>query len=372
MRNAIVFTGSAGPGSSTAAAATALHYATTRQRTLLLSTSLAAGLTALFGTQVGSAPTTVAPNLDAATLDAPALLASAWERGRSQMPSGLAQVAGDELPLLPGADLLLGLLHMRNLAAPYTTIVLDAGAHEPLLRALAAPDALRWAVRLLFGLDRGSGRSSASLGRALLPTTFIPNDAYAGVQDARVRAEQLRDELLLNSNTTVRYVLRPDQAALDEARIAIPALQLHGLAVAAVLVGPLLPEEADSPALSALAAQHKQIVASATTTWHGRTVRTFPLHADATARDALVAIGAQVAANPSAQAPIASTWQGAPAVAIELPGLPKGALQLTLSSDELIVRVGPYRRHVLLPDALRGTSNIRATREGEYLVVRQR
>ena len=41
-------------------------------------------------------------------------------------------------------------------------------------------------------------------------------------------------------------------------------------------------------------------------------------------------------------------------------------------ADELIVRVGPYRRHILLPDSLRGTSAIRATREGEHLVVRRR
>jgi arsenite/tail-anchored protein-transporting ATPase len=69
--------------------------------------------------------------------------------------------------------------------------------------------------------------------------------------------------------------------------------------------------------------------------------------------------------------PIAEAWQGAPAIAIELPGLPKNALQLTLSGDELIVRIGAYRRHILLPEGLRGGA-IKATREGEYLIVRKR
>ena len=44
---------------------------------------------------------------------------------------------------------------------------------------------------------------------------------------------------------------------------------------------------------------------------------------------------------------------------------------LTLSGDELIIRIGGYRRHILLPEALRGGA-IKATREGEHLIVRQR
>ena len=43
----------------------------------------------------------------------------------------------------------------------------------------------------------------------------------------------------------------------------------------------------------------------------------------------------------------------------------------TLSGDELIIRIGAYRRHILLPEALRGGA-IKATREGEYLIVRRR
>jgi arsenite-transporting ATPase len=70
--------------------------------------------------------------------------------------------------------------------------------------------------------------------------------------------------------------------------------------------------------------------------------------------------------------PIAFQHGGEPAVAIELPGLPRGAVHLTLSGDELIVQIGPYRRHVLLPDGLRGVTGIKAMREGDVLIVRRR
>jgi arsenite-transporting ATPase len=59
-------------------------------------------------------------------------------------------------------------------------------------------------------------------------------------------------------------------------------------------------------------------------------------------------------------------------VALDLPGLPREALGLTMSGDELIVRAGPYRRHLLLPEGLRGVSAIRAAKQGDTLVVRPR
>ncbi len=372
MAAILVFTGAAGSGILSAAAATALHAAS-QQRVLLLSVGAPGALGALLGAPAGSAPAEVAPGLDALAIDGLAEAAAAWERSRSRMPTGAAAVAGDELPIVPGAEMAFALARLRELAPRYDLVVADAGPHDMLLRALALPDALRWGVRLLFGLDRGPGKSNDSIGRALLPTSLIPIDAYSGIQDARVGIESLRDMLLEPGAAAVRYVLRPDAPAFAEAQLAVPALQLHGLAVQAIVAGPLLPASlAGTPLGGALAAQDR-LLESARSAWPSRSFQRFEL-ADGTGLGALRAQGAQLAATPPgpAAAPIATVWQGAPALAIALPGLPKGALQLTLSGDELIVRVGPYRRHLLLPDSLRGVANIRATREGEHLVVRRR
>jgi anion-transporting ArsA/GET3 family ATPase len=374
MADIIVFTGSAGPGIAAAAAASALRAAADGRRALLISAEPAPSLGALLGASLGPTPTEVAPRCDALAIDGLAELAALWERGRSHLPAGsAAPVAGDELPLLPGLELAFGLLRLRELAPRYDVVLLDAGPHDPLLRALAAPDGLRWAVRLLLGLDRGAGRSSASLGRALLPTTFIPSEMYDGAQDTRVRVEQLRDTLTAPGAAAACYVLRPDRPALEAARLAVPALQLHGLAVAAIAVGPLLPAGLAGTPLADLAGAQAQVCAEARAAWPGRELREFGL-ADAHDRAGLDRVGLALAGAGAARRPppIASEWAGAPAVAIELPGLPKGALQLTLSGDELIVRVGGYRRHILLPETLRGISAIKATREGEHLVVRKR
>jgi anion-transporting ArsA/GET3 family ATPase len=373
MTTILLFTGSAGPGIATAAAATAAHAAEQGSRTLLLSLAPPYSTGALLGVEVDGEPREIAPRLDALALDVLADLAAAWERGRARMPAQLGQIAGDELPLLPGLEMSFGLLRLRELAPRYQVVALDAGPHEGLLRALALPDALRWSVRHLFGLDRGPGRSSSSVARALLPTSFVPADALDSVQDIRVQADYLRG-LLSAPDTSARYVLRADQVALEEARFAIPALQLHGLAVGALAVGPLLPVGAEGPPLAAVAAQQAAIRAQAGAIWPRLALASFEHHDLGAGLAALGAIGAQLdigAARPAA-APIAEEWAGAPAVAIELPGLPHNSLQLTLSGDELIVRIGAYRRHILLPEGLRGVTNIKASREGERLIIRRR
>ena len=372
MATILLYTGNAGPGIALAAAATALRSAQHGHRTLLLSLGPPQGLAALLGTSIGGAASEVAPRLDALAIDGLAELAAEWGRSRQKMPPQIAQVAGDELPLLPGAEMLFGLLRLGELAPRYAAVVVDAGPHDALVRALALPDGLRWGVRLLFGLDRGPGKSPGSVARAALPTSFIPIDAIDRVQELRVQAERLR-ALVTGTNAAARFVLRPDRAALAEARVGIAALHLHGVAVPAIVAGPLLPPALDG---SAFAAVQDAVLAEARAAWPHKPLLRFTLPESDASLAPLGAIGEQIepgaATDHRAASPIAETWKGAPALAVDLPGLPKGELQLTLSGDELIVRVGPYRRHILLPDSLRGTSAIRATREGEQLVVRRR
>jgi arsenite/tail-anchored protein-transporting ATPase len=372
MTTTLVFTGSAGPGIAIAAAATALRAADAGQRTLLISLGSAVGLGTLLEAELTGEPRIVAPHLDALAIDAPAELAAAWERSRDQAPGQLPRIAGDELPLPPGLELLFGLLRLRELAPRYDMALVDAGPHDTLLRALAVPDGLRWATRLLLGLDRGPGRSPASVGRAVLPTSFMPAETLDRIQETRVVAEHARDALLTSGVT--HYVLRPDEVALAEARLAVPALQLHGLAVAALLAGPLLPGGA-GPRLAPLLERQRALLTDAVASWPTRPLLRFDLPLGS-GLGALREIGAQLAmtqgsATLDAPAPIAEQLAGEPAIVVELPGMPKGALRITLSGDELILQVGPYRRHILLPEALRGSS-IKATREGERVIVRRR
>jgi anion-transporting ArsA/GET3 family ATPase len=367
-----IVTGNSSGAIAPVAAAIALARADHGQRTLLFSFGPASSLAAVLQTSVGAEARETAPTELDRALDTRADFAALWEQHRAARPWQFAGNASDELPLLPGIDLLLGMLRLQEIAPRYAAAVVDAGPHEPLLRALSLPDSLRWGVRLLFGLERGPGRDPASVMRAVLPTSFMPTATRDGVQQARIDVEAARAALLDPQHTSTCFVLRPDEAALAEARLVVPALQLHGLRVARIVCGPLLPEDVADPRIQPIAEHEHAIYSAAALDWATRPVQPLPL-AQATGLDGLRAPGMALQTELQATVPpIAFQHGGEPAVAIELPGLPRGAVQLTLSGDELIVQIGPYRRHVLLPDGLRGTPSIKATREGDVLIVKRR
>ena len=361
MTRTLLFTGNGGLGSALAAAATAAATAAAGRRTLLVSVGPSHSLGALLGLRLSDQPQPVGPNLTAWNLDASAEMASFYQQLRGTSPTGGSQLSPDEFPLLPGIDLLTGLARIsQERAGDYDLIAIDAGPHDGLLRALAVPDSFRWGVRLIFGLDRGPGQSAASLGRAVLPLALMPFEWVGQMQEARVRLEQIRDQLSDTRRTTVRYVLRPDLAALDEARLAIPALQLYGLAVDALIAAPLLPTELGaSQGLSELLREQDQVADAAAQIWGPRPLLRGATVGTPVGLAALESLGFAIYAERSpvesygVSAPLVFGEPADPSVSISLPGLPAEALGLTLSGDEMIVRVGPYRRHILLPDSLR-------------------
>ncbi|MEI8165311.1 MAG: ArsA-related P-loop ATPase [Chloroflexales bacterium] len=369
----VLFTGPTGT-TALAATATAAAAASSGSRVLLSSVGPSHPVAALVGTSPPADPQPLAPSLDLWCLDPSAEIVTVW---KSLWTTGTPPVAGDELPLVPGCDLFLAIARLQQLQPAYDLVCVDAGPPEALLRALSFPDAFRWLVRLVIGLDRGPGRSSASLSRAIIPTGLlpIPLDLVSRLQDARVMVEHLRDEVTTPTRTQVRYVLAPDRGSLADARLNLPALQLFGLAVASLIAGPLLPAV---PGLEALVAEQAAMLDETSTIFHGHPVHRLAATATPSDVEALALLGRQIyngespLPGPPLASPVDLAGPPAPHVALDLPGLPREALDLAMSGDELIVRVGPYSRHLLLPEGLRGITDIKAARQGEKLIIRPR
>jgi arsenite/tail-anchored protein-transporting ATPase len=370
----LIFTGSSG-ANALATAATAAAAASVGVRVLLLSVGPAHPVATLVGKTPLAEPQPLGTGLDLWCLDPLAGLSGVWEAIR---PAGGAAIVGDELPIIPGSDLFLAVTSLNKVAAGYDLVCVDAGPPDAFLRSLGAPDSLRWLIRVLIGLDRGPGRSSASVARAIIPTGLlpIPADWTGRIQEARTAFERLRDDLVAPTTSQVRYVLTPERAGLAEARLHIPAIQLCGLAVECLVAGPMLPR--GTPGLEALIEEQSAVINEAGTIWHGHAVYGLAASATPASIERLSAFGTRLYASdsplpgPPPPPPITMRGPPEPAILLDLPGVPREALGLTLSGDELIVRIGPYRRHLLLPEGLRGMTAIRAARQGEQLVISQR
>ncbi len=348
---------------SAAALATAFHAARRGSRVLLASSGPAHLLGALLGQSLSSRPLELEPNLAAIEIAPVDELSGRWDQIRPTFRSGLAarlrDIGSDELPAFPGMDAVGALLvaeRARKLGR-FDLLVLDGPAPAALVNALTLPDALRWLTRLVFGLDRGPGRSRSSQEQAIVPSALIPPTATAPLQDLRVVLEEQRATLDAGMGTRVRFVATPEELHYPHLRTTLTTLGVYGLAADEIIV------PAD-PAQVTLDMRHEFSAEASPVRPHLR-IGALP-HTPGIADDwalrgaALYRDGAVLSELPPAP------HHDARELRLTIPFLDPKALDVAVASEEVVLRLGQIRRHLLLPGLIEG-GRLRARVEGETL-----
>lgn len=350
----LIFTGFSQLSQSAAALAAACRAARQGQRVLLASVGPAHLTGALLGQTLGPRPLELEPNLAAIEIKAVDDLGARWDEVRPTLRSGIAarlrEIGPEEIPAFPGMDAIGGLLitEKARQTGRFDLVVLDGPPPDSFVRALTLPDVLRWLTRLIFGLDRGPGRSRASQDQAIIPTALLAPTAIAPLQDLRVELERQRASLDAGTGARVRLVVSPDELGFPPVRSALSALGLFGMAVDEVVVTG--PDAAISPALRAEFDPSINIARPA--------LRAAVLPTSSADRDAWAERGAamygdvpvyDLARSPR---PAASERE----IKLFIPFLDAKALEIALANEEVVVQIGPLRRHVLLPGIVNGGS----------------
>jgi arsenite/tail-anchored protein-transporting ATPase len=327
----VLFAGRGGVGTTTAAAATAVHAARSA-KVLLVS---AGPVDAALGVPLGPDPVAVG-ELHAQRVDVRREFEARWPEVSGWLP-GLDPVAAAELALPPGAAELVTLLAARDRAAAgnWDAVLVDG----PPTGALLALAALAGSVQRIWPSHQRIVRRSALA------------DAVSLLQS---ELESVRDLL---AGASVRLVLAPDRLGVAEGRRTLTALALHGYAVDSVLANRLLPEDG-SPWLAAARAGQEAALAGLEADVPVRRAAYRPV--DPVGPAALEELGAELytGADPLAPGPVPV----APAVSrsgsdyelrLTLPYVRRSEVRLARSGDELVVTVGDQLRRLLLPSVLR-------------------
>ena len=183
--------------------------------------------------------------------------------------------------------------------------------------------------------------------------------------------------VVADRNTVVRLVAEPGPAGTDAVRAATTGLALRGLRADALIANRVLPEPSTDPWLASVTAQQRKAIDE----WaeSAGSTETYALHQvahlghDPRGGDDLAALRAPVVNRP----PTPIEWPGTDHLAddgvllwhIPLPGAIRDELDLVRRGDELVLTVGPFRRIVPLPSALRRcTVAGAALRDGELRI----
>jgi arsenite-transporting ATPase len=204
------------------------------------------------------------------------------------------------------------------------------------------------------------------------------DDLFAATRSFYDRLEGVRELLVDPARTSVRLVVNPEKMVIAEARRTYTYLSLFGYGVDAVVANRLLPEDVSDPWFArwkALHTEHLQAIDEGFAPLPVLKVHLAPT--ELVGLDSLRAFGAEIYGERDAAARLhegqplrVHRRNGRTTLALDLPFADRDDLELGRRGDELLVRVGPYRRAVTLPDSLRTKPVRDATlRQGTLKVV---
>jgi arsenite-transporting ATPase len=399
----LLFTGKGGVGKTTTAAATAVRAARHGLKTLVMSTDAAHSLGDALATALrrpDGTPAEVEPGLFGLQVDARARARRSWAEVQDYLldvldAAGLDPVAAEELTMLPGAEDILALLELRDQVreGPWDLVVVDCAPTAETLRLLSLPEALRWYMDRLLPASRLLVRAARPVLSRATGVPMPQDRVFTAVQ--RLHGELAGvQEVLTAAGTSARLVLTPEAVVLAEARRTLTSLSLYGYRVDGVVANRVFPSEGGDPWRQGWAARQGELLAEAEASFAPVPVlRAAYSAAEPVGVDALASFAEQLYAGPSgdgaggavAGLPVAAEpWApvSGPApmrversgeefvLVLDLPLARVADLDLDRRGDELWLSVGPHRRIIALPSALRRCQVVGAAVRGGSLRVR--
>jgi arsenite-transporting ATPase len=384
----ILYTGKGGVGKTSVAAATGLKAAREGKRVLVMSTDPAHSLSDAFDAEVGPEPKEMATGLFAQEMDHGRMIEEHWAEIQEYMTTffewqGAETLAAEELAMLPGMDELFGLLMVRrhHEASLYDALIVDAAPTGETLRLLSLPDQMSWYVEKVFPVQRRVAKVIRPFARRTRLDSLppLPEDSFFGALQRFYKAVVGVEDILTDAEeASVRLVANAEKMVIAEARRAYTYLNLYDYPIDAVVVNRLLPEEVSDPFFERWREAQERHLKTI-----GESFLPVPIFKgrlfdrEMYGLESLAALAEDVFGEED---PLRVFFRGAAheivksnggyEVVFNLPLVEKESVNLSKKGAELLVRVGGYKRNVLLPDSMVRLRAAGARIDGDKLRVR--
>ena len=384
----ILYTGKGGVGKTSVAAATALKAARAGKKVLVMSTDPAHSLSDAFDEEVGPEPKEMATGVFAQEMDHGRMIEEHWAEIQEYMTTffewqGTNSLAAEELAMLPGMDELFGLLMVRrhHNAGIYDALIVDTAPTGETLRLLSLPDQMSWYVEKIFPIQRRAAKVIRPFARRTRVSSLppLPEDSFFGALQRFYEAVVGVEDILTDAGkASVRLVANAEKMVIAEARRAYTYLNLYDYRVDAVIVNRLLPDAVSDPYFKKwreAQGRHLALIEESFSPVPIFKARLFDR--EMYGLEALAALAEDVFDDED---PLRVFFQGAAhdivksnggyEVVLNLPLVDKKSVDLSKKGTELLIRIGGYKRNVLLPDSMMSLRAAGAKVEGNKLRVR--
>ena len=363
----LLFTGKGGVGKTTVAAATAVRAARSGSRTLVMSTDPAHSLADSFEHEVADVPTHVEPNLWAEQIDAQSRLESNWREIQDYFIqvmnwAGVETIQAEELSVIPGLDEIFSLIDVKRHVdeGRWDLLVVDCAPTAETLRLLSLPEIMNWYIERIFPMQRRVTKAVRPVVTRMTSMPIAGDRFYGAVERLHRNLESVHSILTDAGGSSVRLVVNPEKMVISEARRTYTYLGLFGYRVDAVVVNRIIPEDVTDPYFGKwkdIQAEHLQTVRESFEPVPILTSRLFDR--EIVGVDLLDDLASEVYAERAVtdvlyrDEPIRVRRRtGGYVVSMRLPFVSRDDMDVHRRGEELFVRVGSYKRNLILPATL--------------------
>ena len=293
--------------------------------------------------------------------------------------TGLDEVLAEELAVLPGMEEISLLLYINKYVREkeFDVILLDCAPTGESLRFISIPTTLEWYMNKVFKLERTVARYVRPVAKRVYDVPLPGDDYFQAIEDL---FDKLRgvDKILVDPEmTTVRLVANPEKVVLKETQRAFMYFCLYKMSIDAIIMNRMLPEKIKDVYFKEWIKGQQYHLAEAQD--YFSPVPIFPVDlfpGEVIGYNALKKLADQIYRDAN---PLERLFKDEPYrlvkqngnynLKLKLPFVTKKDLELNKLHEELVIRIGGFKRHIMLPRQVAALSSVKAKLEGEYLTV---
>ncbi len=374
----ILFSGKGGVGKTTISAATGYRLALSGKRVIIVSLDPAHSLADAFDVpeekrlKARGLPIKIMDNLEIQELDIQEEVERYWGEVYRFIEllfntTGLHEILADELAILPGMEEITSLLYINKYynEGKHDVLILDLPPTGESIRFVSMPIVMKWYMKKIFKTERLIMKvARPTVGR--VTDVPLPDEEYFRALETFYERLKGVDEILVNPEiTSLRIVSNPEKMVLKESQRAFLYFLLFGVNVDAVIINKIIPEEViekeECSFLKKWLGIQKKYIKEIEDYFSPVPVFKVPImEEEVVGKEKLERLAEIIYGQEPPdrvfhkEIPYQIRQEnGKYVIVVKAPGVKKEAISLVKGEDEIIVRVGNFKTHIMLPRKLR-------------------
>ena len=386
----ILFAGKGGVGKTTVAAATGVSCAKRGKQTIIMSLDTAHSLSDSFDMdkrlmdRERGKPVKVCKNLWIQEIDVQEEIEENWGDIHKYISSlfnatGLDEILAEEMAILPGMEEVSALFYINRYFKEkrFDVILLDCAPTGESLRFIIMPTALEWYMKKLFKLERNLARIVRPIANKVTSVP-IPGDLYfQSIQNLYKKLRGIEEIMKSYHTTSVRLITNPEKIVMKETQRSFMYFCLYGMHVDSIFINRIMPDDGFSRYFKTWREVQSRYIDSMEDYFSPIAIKKINLQShEVVGINDLERFGKEIYGkkNPLAVSKVIKPFsfkkiKDKYKLSIVLPFVDKKDIDLSKSGDELIVRIGSFKRFIPLPRYCKNMSVSNAKLKDKELTI---